>query len=106
LALAGLTAGTQYPRRSTRTEIRGISSETYEERNRRRGLKLFSYPDGFTCWARNQKNADRKHNICEKQRGNCYLNSRIVEIIVDEHVVRYISGESVMGAKQPEIDGL
>ena len=31
-----------------------------EKRGRTKGLK-YTYPDGFECWALNQKNADRKH---------------------------------------------
>jgi hypothetical protein len=60
LLALGLFAGAQS--RPNPTAIRGISNETDEDRYLRRGLKLFKFPDGFTCWARNQKSADRKHN--------------------------------------------
>lgn len=48
------------------------SHKTKEELNRERGLNLYEFYDGdkviFSCWARNQKNADRKFNNFKKLR--------------------------------------
>lgn len=46
--------------------------KTKEELNRERGLNLYEFYEGdkviFSCWARNQKNADRKFNNFKKSR--------------------------------------
>lgn len=46
--------------------------KTKEELNRERGLNFYEFYEGdkviFSCWARNQKNADRKFNNFKKSR--------------------------------------
>lgn len=46
--------------------------KTKEELNRERGLTHYEFYEGdkviFSCWARNQKNADRKFNNFKKSR--------------------------------------
>ena len=44
-------------------QILEASKLDYERLSRMvpKGTKVFNYPDGFSCNARNQKNADRKH---------------------------------------------
>ena len=39
-----------------------ISTLSDEEKAKRKGLCLFEYSDGYSCYALNKKNADKKHN--------------------------------------------
>lgn len=48
---------TERRRRINRSDIIVHSHKTSKQ-----GQKEFDFPDGFKCFALNQKNADRKHN--------------------------------------------
>jgi hypothetical protein len=61
LLALGMAMATELNRKRE-VEVAGISGSSFEERQQKKGLKFFRYPDGFTCWATNQKTANKKHN--------------------------------------------
>ena len=60
---AALGAAMMYnnPYREHLNEHRRENPVTGKRLSKPKGQK-YTYPDGFECWALNQKNADRKHN--------------------------------------------
>jgi hypothetical protein len=69
MALAGLQD--PYFKTSYKSLSRGYSGESLKDRRdkflQRANVTSYVYPDGFECFARNTKNADRKHANFLKQ---------------------------------------
>lgn len=72
LAIAQMMATSQINVTGSVLPVVRAIPKTKEELNRERGLNLYEFYEGdkviFSCWARNQKNADRKFNNFKKSR--------------------------------------
>ena len=49
------------PTREEMREYFKLVKESVKQIDIKNGAKVFTFDDGFTCFARNQKNADKKH---------------------------------------------
>lgn len=72
LAIAQMVSTSQINVTGYTYPVAKVTPKTKEELNRERGLNLYEFYEGdkviFSCWARNQKNADRKFNNFKKLR--------------------------------------
>jgi hypothetical protein len=66
-ALAGMMSGTPFVLPGESTETRRKPAKPKQPLPLPAGVQEYRYPCGFTCRARNQANADRKHtNHCNE----------------------------------------